>query len=250
MNNQQVQEFIRIAEEYNSKCCSRDERETDVKKFNAAPHCWLLGAVMDRGIPFAKAWNIPFEIANREFEGDTSFAKFSSLSKYAYYRIFDTPPYLHRYKSIMAKNFYLAVQKIKNEYSSDASNIWRGNLSSFEVVSRLKEFKGVGDKIATMCCNILYRDLGIVFSDLRAINVSPDIHVKRVFYRLGLVNRIQEDPRIIMSVARNLHSKYPGVFDLVCWMVGQEGICVNDINKCKCEKCPLSRICLKQNLLV
>lgn len=246
MNNLEIQEFIEISKRFNHTFATRSENETDKIKFQETPHCWFLGAIMDRGLPFAKAWNIPYEIAKREFNGDVSFKYFVSLSLSDYIRIFDTRPYLHRYKLAMAECFYLAVQKIKNDYKSDISNIWKGNLSSYEVIDRLKEFKGIGDKIATMCCNILYRDLEVPFSDAKAIGVSPDVHVQRVFYRLGLADNIKEDPKIIMSAAKKLHPEYPGIFDLVCWMIGENKICANDIKKCNCHSCPLEKVCAKK----
>lgn len=246
MNDSQIQEFIGISEKFNHDFATRSECETDKLKFSLAPHCWFLGAVMDRGIPFKKAWNIPYEIAKREFNNDISFCNYAKLSLDDYIRIFNTPPYLHRYKLEMAKCFYLAVQRINDDYDSNVANIWKDNPSSYEVIDRLKDFKGVGDKIATMCCNILYRDLSVPFADLKAINVSPDIHVQRVFYRLGLVDNITEDSQKIMIVAKKLNPKYPGVFDLVCWMVGENRMCVNDLKKCQCLRCPLDAICEKK----
>lgn len=246
MGNIKIQKFIKISEKFNADFASRSELETDKTKFSMAPHCWFLGALMDRGMPFTKAWNIPYEIAKREFGNDTRFSNYAALSLDDYIRIFDTPPYLHRYKLAMAQCFYLAVQKIQNDYDSDVTNIWKDNPVSYEIIDRLKEFKGVGDKIATMCCNILHRDLGIPFSDLKAISISPDVHIQRVFYRLGLSEKMKEDPKNLMIIAKKLNPKYPGVFDLVCWMVGESRICVNDIKKCKCHLCPLDAICMKR----
>ena len=156
-----IQKFIKISEKFNADFASRSELETDKTKFSMAPHCWFLGALMDRGMPFTKAWNIPYEIAKREFGNDTRFSNYAALSLDDYIRIFDTPPYLHRYKLAMAQCFYLAVQKIQNDYDSDVTNIWKDNPGSYEIIDRLKDFKGVGDKIATMCCNSLSR-LGVL----------------------------------------------------------------------------------------
>jgi len=241
MDKVQVAEFIRLSKEANAR--PEPMIENDREEFIRAPHCWFLGVVMDRGMPFEKAWKIPYEIAKREFGGNVEFSLFASLSRGDCQRIFDTPPYLHRYKNKMGECFYLAIRKIVEDYDSDVRKIWEGNKSAYEVIARLKEFKGVGDKISTMCCNILYRELGVKFSDLRAINISPDVHVQRVFYRLGLIWNIMGDPTDVMMAASRLNPEYPGVFDLLCWEIGKDRICVNDIRKCRCAECPINRFC-------
>ena len=76
---------------------------------------------------------------------------------------------------------------IHNKYNDDASNIWKANPNSEKVVCRFLEFNVVGIKIATMVVNILSRDYIVPMTDMSAIDISPDRHVKRYMYRLGLV---------------------------------------------------------------
>lgn len=91
---------------------------------------------------------------------------------------------LHRFNEEMAKNFYFAIKKIHRDYNNDASNIWKNNQSSATIVRRFLKFKGVGIKIATMAVYMLARDFKISMKDYIYIDISPDVHVKRVFKRL------------------------------------------------------------------
>jgi endonuclease III len=78
-------------------------------------------------------------------------------------------------------------------------------------------------------------------SDQASIDVSPDVHIRRVFERLGYTHPHADDYEIIYT-ARELNPSYPGVFDLSVWEVGR--------NWCRpsapaCDKCYLSSCCPK-----
>jgi len=141
----------------------------------------------------------------------------------------------------MGENFYLAIQKIHNDYRDDASNIWKGNPGSATVVRRFLEFKGVGIKIATMAANALARHFKIPMKDYINIDISPDVHVKRVFKRLGFISKDASNDELIYC-ARELNPMYPGIFDLPCWEIGRYWC---RPHKPICEKCYLSRHCNK-----
>lgn len=73
-----------------------------------------------------------------------------------------------------------------------------------------------------MAVNILCRDLGWLTpkpAELKTIDVSYDIHVRRVFLRLGLVESDTLDE--ILQAARDLSPEYPGKLDLGAWYVGR-----------------------------
>lgn len=120
------------------------------------PHAFVLACVMDRQMKAEKAWLIPYEISKEI--GGFKFSKFLSLKLEKIREIFRRKN-LHRFNDIMAKNFYLVIQKIHKDYNNDASNIWKNKPRSATIVRRFLEFEGVGVKIATMAANILAREL-------------------------------------------------------------------------------------------
>jgi endonuclease III len=145
----------------------------------------------------------------------------------------------HRFNENLAKDFYRGIQRIHTVYGDDASQIWKGEPSSAAVVYRFLSFEGVGIKIATMATNILARDLGVKFSDYYAIDISPDVHVMRVFYRAGLVENPEKREAVVYK-AKEMYPEFPGIIDLGCWEIGRN-YC--DPTNPKCEMCPLEDEC-------
>jgi len=122
--------------------------------------------------------------------------------------------------------------------------IWSKKPSSAEVVYEFLQFDGVGPKIATMVANILTRELKIPFSDYYSIDISADAHVRRVFYRLGLIEKGASVEKIIYK-ARALNPEFPGLIDLPLWEIGR--------NWCRpkvalCNKCYLRDFCPKTGI--
>ena len=146
---------------------------------------------------------------------------------------------LHHFNDTMAEVFYEAIQLIRNEYNGKASKIWEDSPSSATVVYRFLQFKGVGIKIATMATNILARQFKVPFSDYYSIDVSPDVHVKRVMHRVGLVKKDASNEEIIYK-ARELCPEFPGIIDYSLWEVGRNW-CRQ--SKPDCENCILKAEC-------
>lgn len=138
------------------------------------------------------------------------------------------PEPLHRFVDRMSKYFFNAVQKNSQQYNSDASLIWTGKPSSATVVYRFLEFDGVGPKIASMAVNILAREFKIEFSDYFSIDISADVHVRRVFGRLGLTPLDASVDQLIFR-AKGLYPKFPGLMDFPAWEIGR--------NWCRPKKC-------------
>jgi len=212
-----------------------DKLLTNLKDF---PHAFVLTCVMDRQIKAERAWLIPYEISEeiKSFE----FSTLLRVNQEDMIEIFKRKS-LHRFNKVMGENFYLAIQKIHNNYQDNASNIWKGNPRSATIARRFLEFDGVGIKIATMAANILARDFKIPMKDYINIDISPDVHVKRVFKRLGFISKNASNDELIYW-ARELNPMYPGIFDLPCWEIGRYWC---RPNKPICEKCYLSRYCNK-----
>ena len=124
----------------------------------------------------------------------------------------------------------------------DVASVQPVMTSSAAVVRRFLEFNGVGVKIATMAANILACQCKIPFSDMCSIDVSPDVHVRRVMHRMGLVEKGAGIDEIIYK-ARELCPEFPGVIDFSLWRLGRE-ICKAD--RPDCEHCPVALACKHQ----
>jgi uncharacterized HhH-GPD family protein len=207
------------------------------------PHAFVLACVMDRQIKAERAWLIPYRISQKI--GEFSMQRLSEISRQEVNRLMKEPEPLHRFVDTMADHFHSAVQRIKNVYEGDASLIWEGEPSSAEVVYRFLEFDGVGPKIGSMAANILAREFKIPFSDHYSIDISADVHVRRVFSRLGLCS-VNVTVEQVIYKARALYPEFPGMMDLPCWEIGR--------NWCKsrgpiCSDCYMNDLCptAKQN---
>lgn len=203
------------------------------------PHAYVLACLMDRQIKAEKAWTIPKFI--KDSLGSFSIEDLAS-QPLEYYREVFSKNNLHRFNDTMAKVFYLAVQKIKNDYGGDASIIWSGCPSSASVVYRFLQFEGCGIKIATMSANILARQYKIKFSDYYSIDISPDVHVLRVLRRTGLVESNASIDSIIYK-SRELCPEFPGIIDYSCWEIGRKWCRPTNPD---CIACIIKSDCLKK----
>ncbi len=218
--------------------CDRpaDELASDLKNY---PHAFVIGCVVDRQIPAKRAWAIPCRLKERI--GSFDFAKLYGMKKEEWFHHFNVPDSLHRYKEKMPKCVYDAIQIIGDVYDGDASKMWSGRPPSATVVYRFLQIHGVGPKIATMAANILARDFKIRFKDYYSIDISVDVHIRRVFYRLGLTKKSASSDEITYK-ARELHPEFPGLLDFPCWNIGK--------NWCKprnpkCGQCYMNPVCPK-----
>lgn len=185
-----------------------------------------------------RAWTIPWVIKETVGSFDINVLGKQSLE---YYQNLFISQSLHRFPSIMAKNFYMAIHRIIYEYGGDASRIWNGNPSSATVVYRFLQFDGCGVKIAPMAVNILARQFKIPLSDYYSIDISPDVHILRVLRRTGLVPKNAERDASIYK-ARELNPVFPGIIDFSCWEIGSN-YCKP--NKPLCKQCPIESECQK-----
>lgn len=245
-NSNRYHSFIEIAKEFsksNDEAHFTGDNEIDSKinDIDKYPHLFVLACLMDRQVKAEKAWKIPYLVCRDLCNGDFSFMGLTKLSLEKVSLYFDEKK-LHRFNNDMAKNFVSAVEKIKTEYNSNASLIWDGKNSSAEIIYRFLQFDGCGIKIASMATNLLHRIFKVNYTDYSALDISPDIHVLRVFYRLGLIENMSKTDSVIYK-ARSINPTYPGIFDKCCWTIGR--------NNChpsnpECNSCKLSSICTKR----
>lgn len=193
------------------------------------PHAYVLACFMDRQVKAEKAWSIPYYV--KEALGDFSMQTLVNTTRKRYIEIFKEKN-LHRFNEKMADVFFSGVKRIHDVYYDDVTKIWKGRPGSAEVVNKFMEFEGVGIKIATMTANILVRQFEIELSEYHFIDVSPDIQVRKVFGKLGLIQKGASQEQII-GVAREINPDYPGIVDGILWEVGRT-YC--KYNKPDCDK--------------
>ena len=209
------------------------------------PHAFVLGCLMDSGIDADVAWAIPYRVC--EELGTFEIYDLYNVNKQEYVNMFTGENKWHRYPIRKAKVFYDAIHKIVDTkfMNGDASRIWSGKPSSYDVVLRFIDFNGCGFKIANMAPNLLCRYFEIEFSDYSFIDIAPDVHTIRVFQRLGLTQYVKdsETARIYTIVkARELNPEFPGLVDGLCWEVGRKYCSPKNP---KCESCPFEIFCEK-----
>lgn len=212
-----------------------------VNDLHGHPHAFVLACIMDRQIKAEKAWMIPYRF--QETLGSFSIDILAKQSESRIRKLMSGPPSLHRYVEQMAIYFHRGVKHIVTRYNSDASRIWTGKPSSSMVVFRFLEFDGVGPKIASMAANILARHLAVQFSDYYSIDISADIHVRRVFGRLGLTPPNATIEQLIFR-ARSLNPQFPGLMDFPAWEIGRNW-CGPKIQKC--NECYMKDLCPSSN---
>lgn len=208
---------------------------------DSTSHAFVLACIMDRQIKAERAWAIPLRISEK-IDG-FSMEILTKLTQDEIKQLMTEPEPLHRFVNKMSECFFYAINHINTQYNNIASNIWSGNISSAEVIYRFLQFKGIGPKIATMATNILARDFKIRFSDYTAIDISADVHIKRVFTRLGLCSNKPSAEQVIFK-AKALHPEFPGIMDAPCWEIGRMWCKANNPD---CNNCYMKNVCKTAN---
>lgn len=203
------------------------------------PLAFLLAVLVDQSVKAEFAWSIPFKLKKRL--GFWNVEKIANIKDSKIIEIFDTKPKLHRFPTTMALRVKKACQKVIDNFGGDAKNVWEGNLTSREVHNNFESFLGIGQKKASMATNILVRDFNLKVKDYSGIDVSFDIHIRRVFLRSGLVKNDDFDE--VLEVARKLNKDYPGIIDLPAWYIGKHYCKSSNPN---CFKCPIKNTCPKK----
>lgn len=208
---------------------------TDLDKY---PHLFLLACISNRQIKAEKAWSIPYNM--HLLFGDVSFDALEKLKSKDWLKL--TKTIGHRFPEKTANSLELAIKHIRTQYDGNAANVWNDKPSSAEIIQRLREFDGVGQKIAAMTSQILARDFGVEYADFKRLDIAVDVHTRRVMKRLGLVDKNDSDQEIIFK-ARQMNPDFPGVFDLPLWRIGRNFCHASSPN---CSECELRTMCKNQ----
>ena len=133
-----------------------------------------------------------------------------------------------------------AARLVWERFGGDAGAIWK-DASPAEVEKTLQEIHGLGAGIASMATRILRDDFGCFRGQERQIDVKPDVHLVRVFRRLGIIDGDSANEAI--RTARRLNPEFPGELDWPAWWIGQKWCHPTEPD---CARCPLTGDCAKR----
>ena len=134
------------------------------------------------------------------------------------------------------------MKKILEDYNNEAKKIWENQQASV-IVKRLEEFKGISHKKASLGTLILIRDLGVDIEDKQNIDIAYDVHIRRIFLRMGLVEKDTQEN--IINKAKQINPRFPGELTTSFWAIGRKYCFANNPS---CEACPLNHYCREYKL--
>ncbi len=217
----------------------REERDFLLSDWNA----FLIGLISDQSVKAEMAWRLPYSLSKRlgyfDFDRIVKEQSVESLET-----IIKEKPALHRYPKKMAEYIFFAIKKVVEEYDSKVENIWKNDLDAEHVADKLEEFKGISHKKAALGTLLLVRDFGVTLNNLSCIDIAYDVHVRRIFLRMGLTEK--DNIKDVTASAKKICNEFPGSLTLPFWVAGREYCRPTNPN---CEECYLSRFCMKKTEL-
>jgi uncharacterized HhH-GPD family protein len=222
-----------------------------------SPNALLFSAIFNYQIKYEKALEAPFDLAKRLGHLDVRrLAKMRKKDLTKHIRRDETVHSLHRFPAVVAGRLIAASNLLLRKYGGNAANIWPNGESAAEVVSRLDEFEGIGQKIARLTGRVLVMYLGVKLVNWQELDIAVDRHVARLFLRTGLVTRspgkysISELVEEVTAKARALYPKFPGALDEPAVDIGRNW-CTAEQAYCDWpeDPCPLRRSCPKKTSL-
>jgi uncharacterized HhH-GPD family protein len=201
------------------------------------PFAFLLGVLLDEGMPAERAWVGPYLLKQRVGHLEPLRLRRESRSVRSAVNL---QPKIHRYIDIMSDAIVQAADRVCTVYDGDASRIWAPGSTAAEVDARFREFHKIGPKKAAMAVEILISHFGVDLADHGGTNVAYDVHVRRVFLRTGLVQH--DSFAEITAAGRRLNPDRPGLLDLPTWLIGRRWC---DSQRPDCPECPITGVCRK-----
>ena len=204
------------------------------------PFAFALAAVLDRGTKAEYIWTIPYHLQKRIGKLTPQFFVEKSLEELE--TIFRSLPNKPRYITDAPRTVKELSEIVLNEYDGHAERIWQGHTSG-HVKAVFRRIYGVGPGIASMIVLLLEKHFKTRFTDLdhRSMDVKPDVHVVRVFQRMGFIDAPSSEKAL--KAARKLNPDYPGALDAPAWAIGKK-YCSR--SEPACLSCPVRDVCPKK----
>ena len=227
--------------EFRQRRAGSDWRELDEETqrlIEDKPFAFLIAVAFDRNMPWEKAWRIPTEI---DRQGCLDPALLASKDEKELIGLLKGLAVQPRWGAAEgARTLSDAARLVRERYGGDAGAIWKG-ASPAEVEKTLQEIHGIGPGIASMATRILHDDFGCFRGQERQIDVKPDVHLVRVFRRLGIIDDDSKNEAI--RAARCLNPEFPGELDWPAWRIGKRWCRPKEPD---CAQCPLTGVCAKR----
>lgn len=218
------------------------------RRFRASTaNAFMLGVMFDRSINADRAWEAAEWINDSLGNPENVTILWKELKKLPKQNLTGFLRYgyggksFHRHYKTFAKQLPEAADIILAKYDGDPRKIWNNQRDVSKVRGRFEQLPGIGSALSRMAVLILARNYGMLggFEALSQLDVKPDIHVKRVFNRSGLISQSATENDAI-EIARKLHPKFPGALDAPAFEIGVKWC---RPTKRKCEECPISDVC-------
>ena len=203
---------------------------------------FLLAVCLDRGVRSEIIWTFPWAMLSRLGHLDPRILMFMTEDELR--KVIDTLSYKPRYTRDAPRTILDLCRIVVDEFDGKAQAIWERK-GALEVRSTLMRIHGVGAGIAAMGLNLIERVLGHSFGEqeYRYIDVKPDVHLVRVFFRTGLCDVANSSQ--VVEAARTHSPNFPGQLDAPGWIIGRTWCHEREP---ECVSCPLDILCPKVGL--
>lgn len=209
------------------------------EKYLKNPIAFIIACQFNMGKPLWKAWRTPYLLSEKL--GRLTLNKLLNVNLKNLEKAIAESKLACRNLSAKkaARNLKKMCQIIESKYNSSLKNIWEKAKDIPDLQERLKNLPGFGLGLTDMTTKIMLK-LGMINhikKDKKSkSNLFPkaDIHVKRVFYRTGLID--EENEASVRVAAEELFPEFPMALDSATFYIGRQ-FC--HATKPNCQECPL-----------
>lgn len=213
-------------------------------------NAFFVGVMLDRMQPADRAWEAGKYMVKNYFNDTGDFWKAISDTHSSTIKKICREGYQGKAFALgvnvnaFPKNLKSAAKRIVDQYGSDVRNVWNVDAEHVdEIYYRFEKFDGIGDALAKMAQFILVRDYGIAGGrdSKKYLSVKPDVHLKRVLFRLGITE--EETAASVIANVNNMKLESPADFDWAVWNIGRDYCHPSEPD---CSNCPLETLCEKR----
>jgi len=202
------------------------------------PYAFCIAICLDRGTKVEIIWTIPYDI--QKDLGHLNPRLINAMPLDQLEALFKRLPRHPRYVSDAPKTIQELTRIVVEDYEGDASQIWKGK-KAIQVNRKFDSIFGVGPGIASMAVLLIEMAFPIRFEDRENMDIKPDVHTKRVLFRLG-ASTSKTEPAAL-EATRRMNPAFPGKVDSALWEIGRRWCRPTDPD---CIKCPVSQVCVKR----